>query len=140
MEKGDLALWTRPRYVVVIEGVLCHVDPVLSDSRWRRHKVVGHNVQWYDVPIKRLLYMKDRWPNTAQDLVTFIDGPFLEQAVSFLDDVGLQYDSATHEKLDQFSQLLRYKQDVQAVYDSDPTRLDGYGQMGRAVLPGEDFV
>ena len=72
METGDLELWTRPRYIVVIEGVLCRVDPVTRPRRLRRPEVTGFNIQWYDVPLKRLLYMKDRWPNTAQDLVTFI--------------------------------------------------------------------
>ena len=138
MEKGDLELWTRPRYVVVIEGVLCRVEPV-TEQRWRRSKVTGYNISWYDVPLKRLLFLKDRWPDTAQHLITFISPEFMDQAADFLDAAGMQYDEIHYDKLANFSSLLRYKPDIQAVYDSDPARLDGYGQLGRAVVPGEDF-
>ena len=91
------------------------------------------------MPIKRLLYMKDRWPNTAQDLVTFVSQDFCDQAAEFLDDTGLQYDEITYRPLKSFTDTLRYKPDIQAVYDSDPARLDRYGQLGHAVVPGEDI-
>ena len=58
MQRGYLELWTRPRYIVVIEGVLCRVDPVVKERRFRGSVVTGYNASWYDVPIKRLLYLK----------------------------------------------------------------------------------
>lgn len=141
MEEGDLAVWTRPRYVVVIEGVLCTVEPVIRQHRWtRRAEVTGYNAQWHDVPLKRLLYMKDRWPNMAQELVTFLSQDFCDQAADFLDAVRLPYDSIRYQELSQFCKVLRYQQDLQSVYDSDPARLDRYGQLGHAVVPGEDIV
>lgn len=140
MERGDLELWTRPRYVVVVEGVLCRVEPVLRERRLRKSVVTGFNAQWYDVPLKRLLYMKDRWPNTAQDLVTFLGQEFCDQAAEFLDEAGLQYDEIHYTKLDTFANTLRYKPDIQSVYDSDPARLDRFGQLGHAVVPGEDII
>lgn len=140
MQDGDLELWTRPRYVVVIEGVLCRVEPVERQHRWpRRSEVTGYNVQWYDVPLKRLLYMKDRWPNTAQDLITFQSQKFCDQAAEFLEEAGLQYDDISYRSFDTFVTTLRYKSDIQTVYDSDPARLDRYGQLGHAVVPGEDI-
>jgi hypothetical protein len=139
MQRGDLELWTRPRYVVVVEGVLCRVDPVVTERRFRGSKVTGYNASWYDVPLKRMLYMKDRWPDTAQDLVTFVSQDFADQAAEFLDEVGLQYDEIRYRSFSEFATLLRYQRDVQRVYDSDPTRLDQYGQLGHAVVPGEDI-
>jgi len=139
MERGDLELWTRPRYVVVVEGVLCRADPVLKPRRLRRDEVIGFNIQWYDVPLKRLLYMKDRWPNTAQDLITFVSQEFCDQAADFLDEAGMQYDEISYRTFDSFVTTLRYKPDIQSVYDSDPARLDRYGQLGHAVVPGEDI-
>lgn len=139
MQNGDLQLWTRPRYIVVVEGVLCRVDPVVQSRRFREDKVTGYNVQWYDVPIKRLLYLKDRWPDTGQDLVTFISQEFADQAASFLDEAGLQYDEIRYRKLGDFTSMLIFQRDVQAVYDVDPARLDRYGQLGHAVVAGEDF-
>lgn len=139
MQNGDLELWTRPRYVVVIEGVLCHVEPVTRQRRLRRDEITGYNAQWYDVPLKRLLYMKDRWPNTAQDLITFISQEFCDQAADFLEEAGLQYDDIRYRQFRDFTGTLRYKPDIQSVYDSDPARLDQYGQLGHAVVPGEDI-
>ena len=139
MERGDLELWTRPRYVVVIEGVLCRVEPVTRPRRLRRDEVTGYNVQWYDVPLKRLLYMKDRWPGTAQELVTFVSQEFCDQAAEFLEDAGLQHDEIRYRPMDAFIATLRYQRDIQSVYDSDPARLDRYGQLGHAVVPGEDI-
>jgi hypothetical protein len=139
MQKGDLELWTRPRYVVVIEGVLCRVQPVVRQRRFRPEEITGYNAQWYDVPIKRLLYMKDRWPDTAQDLVTFISQEFCDQAAQFLDETGLQYDGIRYRSLNDFTATLRFQRDIQAVYDEDPARLDQYGQLGHAVVAGEDF-
>jgi hypothetical protein len=142
MQDGDLQLWTRPRYVVVVEGVLCRVEPVLAKKRFRPStalKVTGYNAQWYDVPLKRLLYMKDRWPDTAQDLVTFVSQEFCDQAADFLDECGLQYDEIRYWEFASFASTLRYKQDIQSVYDSDPARLDRYGQLGHAVVRDEDF-
>jgi hypothetical protein len=139
MQDGDLELWTRPRYVVVIEGVLCRADPVTRPRRLRRAEVTGYNIQWYDVPIKRLLYMKDRWPNTAQDLITFISQEFCDQAATFLDDAGLQHDEISYRSFVSFVTTLKFKPDIQSVYDSDPARLDQYGQLGHAVVPGEDI-
>ena len=140
MERGDLELWTRPRYVVVIEGVLCRVEPVVRMHRWpRRDEVTGYNASWYDVPLKRLLFMKDRWPGTAQELVTFVSQEFCDQASEFLEDAGLQHDEIRYRPIEAFIATLRYQRDIQSVYDSDPSRLDRYGQLGHAVVPGEDI-
>jgi hypothetical protein len=139
MQDGDLELWNRPRYIVVVEGVLCRVDTVIQSRRLRADKVTGYNASWYDVPIKRLLYLKDRWPDTGQDLVTFVSQDFADQAASFLDEVGLQYDEINYRKFSDFTTTLIFQRDVQAVYDSDPARLDRYGQLGHAVVAGEDF-
>jgi len=139
MQDGDLELWTRPRYIVVIEGVLCRVEPVTRSRRLRRDEVTGYNVQWYDVPLKRLRYMKDRWGGTAQELVTFISPEFCDQAAEFLDDMGSQHDEIRYRKFSDFVSTLKYQPDIQSVYDSDPARLDRYGQLGHAVVPGEDL-
>jgi hypothetical protein len=139
MEKGDLGLWSRPRIVVVIEGVLARVTPITRSRRFRSDEVTGYNAIWHDVPTKRLLYMKDRWPNVGQDLVTFISQDFCDQAAQYLDDIGFQFDEIQFRSLSDFTATLRYRQDIHSVYDSDPARLDRYGQLGHAVVPGEDF-
>lgn len=139
MQHGDLATWTRPRYVVVIEGVLCLALPIEERRRLRKPKVVGWNVQWYDVPLKRLCYLKQRWPNTAADLVTFQSPEFCDQAADYLDIAGVPYDTIRHIPFSLFVSTIRYQQDLQSIYDSHMDRLDQYGQLGHSVMPGEDF-
>ena len=42
----------------------------------------------------------------------------------------MQYDEIRYTPLDTFTGTLRYKPDIQSVYDSDPARLDRFGQLG----------
>jgi hypothetical protein len=139
MERGDLATWTRPRYVIVIEGVFCSVTLIEEQRFMRKPKTTGWHAQWYDIPLKRLCYMKSRWPGTAADLVTFVSMDFCDEAADFLDTATIPYDTIRYQPLDQFTNTIRYQQDLQAIYDSDQGRLDRFGQLGRSVMPGEDF-
>ena len=139
MERGDLELWERQRIVVVIEGVLCDVHPVEEQRRLRKPKTTGYNVLWYDLALKRLKVLKQAWPDTGQDYVTFISEAFLDSVTPFLDAARMPYDSVSYQGFTQFADLLRYQPEIRAVYDSDPGRLDRYGQRGVAVLRGQDF-
>lgn len=139
MQDGDLQEWNRPRYIIVIEGVLCDVAPITEKKRFRTEKTTGYHINWHEVPLKRAVYMKDRFPDNAMDLVTFIPGDFLDVACEFLHQVRIPYDTAGYQTWQQFTSTLKYQPDVLAVYDCDPGRLDHYGQKGIAVQRGMDF-
>jgi hypothetical protein len=139
VERGDLAVNVRPRAVVVIEGVLAQVFPITEKKLMRRERARGYNINWNEIPLKRCIYLKDWWPDTAIDFVTFISEDFLEVAATFLDETRIPFDAIYYRDFGQFCQSLRYQPDIQTVYDSDQDRLDHYGQRGIAVIRGEDF-
>lgn len=140
MQHGDLEEWSRPRYVIVIEGVLCDVVPIMSDKRFMRaEKVTGYHINWHEVPLKRAVFMKDKFPDNAMDLITFISPEFLDTAAEFLNEARIPYDTVRYQSMERFTATLRFQSDVTAIYDSDPGRLDQYGQKGIAVQRGMDF-
>lgn len=139
MQHGDLALHIQSRAVIVIEGVLCQVTPIVEKKRFRDEKVTGYHINWHEVPLKRCIYMKEHWPDTAQDFVTFISSDFLDTALEFLDTAHIPYDAAMYATLEHYANLLRYQNDVIKVFDSDFDRLDRFGQKGVAVVRGYDF-
>jgi hypothetical protein len=141
MERGDLAVFTRPHYVIVLEGVLVTVENVEGEKRHRwSHPTFTTHWHWLDTPLRRLATNKRRFPEVGAEIVTFIDQDAADQAATFLDSMPLAYDSLTYINLGQFCSLLPYRDGLQVVYDSDPRRLDLYGQLGREVIRGEDFA
>jgi hypothetical protein len=139
MQQGDLELWTVPRWIVVLEGVLCRVAPIEKKSRLRGSRITGYHIQWYDVPLKRLVYLKERWPDTSLEIVTFVSSDLLDSALEFLDEAQIPYDKASYSTLSNFCSMMKFQNDLQKVYDSDVDRLQRYGQYGVSVTPGYDF-
>jgi len=139
MQHGDLAVFVRPRAVVVVEGVLAQVQPITEKKRFRKERDRGYHISWNEIPLKRCVYLKDNWPETALDFVTFVSEDFLDTVVDFLNETRIPFDICHYQPFDRFTQSLRYQNDVMRVYDSDPTRLDQYGQKGVQVVRGNDF-
>jgi hypothetical protein len=139
MERGDLAVSVRQRYVVVLEGVLARVTDITEKRRMRGDRVIGHNVHWLDLPMRRLATMRRQFPDVGADIVTFIDERVAEEAAIFLDAASVPVDSCSYEPFDRWVSLLPYQDGLQAVFDSSSLRLDRYGQLGRQVTMGDDF-
>lgn len=139
MEQGDLALSVRPRCVLIIEGVLCHAIPIERERRWRKPEITGYHIHWYDIPLKRLYWMKERYPTTDFDLVSFISSEFVDEAAVFLNEAMIPFDQIRYQSLGTFLSVIKFQNDLKAVYDSDWDRLVRYGQLGVSVLPGEDW-
>jgi hypothetical protein len=138
MQQGDLEQWTVPRWIVVIEGVLCNVIPIEKKKRFRDPQISGYHINWHDVPLKRMVYLKSKWPEASLEVVTFIPD-VLDTMVEFMDEAQIPYDKASYSRFDQFCSMMRFQNDLQKVYDSDIARLDRYGQYGVAVNRGMDF-
>jgi hypothetical protein len=102
-------------------------------------RVAGYHINWHEVPLKRCIDMKNRYPDNAMELVTFISEEFLEDAANFLNEARVPFDSMSYVPLERFLQTLRFQSDLLAIYDSDPGRLDRYGQKGHQVQRGHDF-
>lgn len=141
MQGGDLEAAVTERLVIIIEGVLCNVRVIEGEkSRWRKAPpIAGYHINWYEVPLKRTVFIKERFPQFQIEAVTFISQEFLDEASSFMSDARIPIDSADYIAFDRFVYGLRFQDAVRAIYDSDPARLDRYGQLGVQVQPGMDF-
>ena len=89
MERGDLSSWAVPRLVAVLEGVLVDVSDVTSKGRFSREKVTGTNWSWLDLPLKNLVSIKRRFPDTAVDVVTFLGNDAADRASDFFSKYGI---------------------------------------------------
>lgn len=140
MQGGDLEAAVTERLVIVIEGVLCNVTTIEEKRKLRRgSRISGYHINWYEVPLKRVVAIKERFPQFSIEVVTFISLEFLEEASSFLLDTHIPIDSTEYTQFDRFVYGLRFQDTIRAIYDSDPDRLDRYGQLGVQVQPGMDF-
>ena len=140
MEQGDLALSVRQHYVVVLEGVLATITDITESRRLRGTRITGHNLHWLDLPMRRLATMRRQFPDVGGEVVTFVDEQVAEEAAIFLDAAAVPVDSVSYQPFDRWVSLLPYQDGLQAVFDSDPERLDRYGQVGRQVIRGQDFT
>lgn len=137
MERGDLAISVRPRVVVVLEGVLATFTPI-TRKRFRREHTTGFNISWHPTPLKRIATMKRMFPDVAIDVVTFVDG-IVDDAAEFFNNAEIPVDSIEYHRFDKWVAVLPYQAEIQVIHDSDDTRLDQYGQLGRATLLGGDL-
>lgn len=139
MERGDLAVSVRPYYVVVAEGVLVSVHEVTEERRFRGSRVTGLNLHWLDLPLRRLATMRRQYPDYGCEVVTFHSQDLADQVAEFLETLEVPVDSVSYQGFSSFCLSLGFREQLSAVYDSDPDRLDRYGQVGKAVARGMDF-
>ena len=140
MQDGDLSEWNRPRIVLVIEGVLCTRTERRGEARrFRKSPILSYHIQWHELPLKRCVMIKHRYPDMGLDLVTFIDQAFADEAAEYLDALNIPYDSIKYTPYETFATALRFQSDIQAVYDSSPGRLSRFGQVGVNIVAGGDF-
>jgi hypothetical protein len=141
MQQGDLGEFHQERLIVVLEGVLALVvnEKHLTGRFRKREQVTGYHIIWHEVPLKRLVMMAERYPQFSIEILSFRSQKLIDMAAEFLDDAHIPYSLVRYQGYDQFVSMLRYQRDIRAIYDSDPDRLDDYGQLGVAVVRGNDF-
>jgi hypothetical protein len=140
MQHGDLETWAGHRILLVLEGVLATVVPITAKQhRWGSSvKTIGYDLEWHDVPLKRMITMAGRF-DVAFDIVTFMSQDVADHAADYLQTIPIPYDSIESVNFKAFCDKLRFRVDVEQILDSDPERLQRYGQLGRQVMPGGDF-
>ena len=136
MQGGDLDLWTQPRLVVVLEGVLADVH---STTHGRLRKTVTRSYHWLPTPIKRLTYLKNQWPDTSIEVITFLDQGAADEAAVFFETAHIPVTSVSYRPLDAWVQEILWQPDIQTIYDSEIDRIMRYGQRGFVVQKGADF-
>lgn len=139
MQNGDLEAHTRDRIVIVVEGVLClPVQEKAKAHRWSRERTVAYHINWYEVPLKRLIIINER-TDLDVELVSFLSQPFVDLVAEYLDTIGVPYSGIKFWDFGTFTSVLKYQRNLRAVYDTDPDQLDQYGQYGVQVQQGSDF-
>jgi hypothetical protein len=123
----------------VLEGVLATVTPIIEEHRFRTNRVIGHEIDWHDAALKRLAVDCRRYPQVGFAVVTFVSEAVRDEAADFLSAIPIDVEAVEFQEMARFRNLLRFDQDVQQIIDSDPARLNGYGQRGRSVIPGSDW-
>ena len=75
MERGDLAVSTRPSYLVVLEGVLADITPITRKRRLRAEETTGYNLHWLDIPLRRLATVKRLVGSCVSRVNSMLIGP-----------------------------------------------------------------
>jgi hypothetical protein len=139
MQHGDLETWSRQRVLVILEGVLATVSPVIETHRWKRDETVGWNIEWHDLALKRLANSTRRFHDIGWTVVTFQAEEVRDQAADMLAAIPIDVEAVEYSDYRQFCSRLRFQSDVIQVVDSDSDRLSRFGQLGRQVVSGEDW-
>jgi hypothetical protein len=139
MQHGDLATYTRHRLVMVLEGVFATISPRIETHRWRSDKVTGWDIEWHEIPLKRLAYFSRTYPDMALEIITFLGQDVADLAAEFLLASNIPYHEISYQEFRDFVSTLPYQIGISQIIDSSPERLDRYGQLGRAMMTGGDF-
>jgi hypothetical protein len=139
MQHGDLETWSRSRVLLVLEGVLASVSPIIETHRWKRDEITGWDISWHDLALKRLANSIRRFNDVGWSVVTFTSEQVRDQAADMLAAIPLDVEAVEFQEYKHFCSVLKFQADVLQVVDSDPDRLHNYGQLGRQVVNGGDW-
>lgn len=139
MQRGDLEAFSRARVLLVLEGVLASVTPVVETHRWRSDEITGYEIGWHDTALKRLAVNTRRYPDVGFTVVTFQAEQVRDQAADFLASIPIDVEAVEYYDYRSFCNRLKFTNDIQQIIDADSKRLDGFGQRGRQVVSGDDW-
>lgn len=140
MQNGDLSEYDQPTVVFVLEGVLCDVTEVEETTgRIRKHRSVSYDLDWYELPLKRIVVLKNAYPDVSIEVVTFTSEAVAERAANHLERIRIPVNGVSYESFKDWTFSLRFRPEIQTIYDSDLERIHFFGQRGYAVSKGTDF-
>ena len=121
MERGDISSWASKRIIVVLEGVLTAPRYEQSGVLRKKQELLDPDYWvWEELPV-RLVVDYGRRLNVAVEVVTFMGQDVADGAAEWFSKYGVEVT------------------EVERVIDSDPERIQHYGQLGYASLRGERF-
>lgn len=138
MQGGDLEQSSQLRMIVVLEGVMADVTETRSGGRLRT-KTVTRSYDWHQLPIKRLSYLRNNWPGSSIEVITFVSQEVADEAADFFERTGIAVSSVSYRPFKQWVMEILWQQDIAVIYDSDPERISQYGQKGYQVERGQDI-
>jgi hypothetical protein len=145
VERGDLGVSIDPRLVIVLEGALAKVQ--FRDERTRKGlrsktaKVPTPAADWvWSVPaIKTINDLAGR-RGIPCEVVTFLSQEVADLAAEYLNRYEVRVLSCEYADFDLFTSSLSWRPEVSSVVDTDPERMQKYGQRGYGVTWGAVFV
>lgn len=140
MQDGDLATWTVPRLVVVLEDTLAHVTGAMKRHGIRKQWEPNdpEDWEWGLVTIKTI--QRYAYNTVAIDVVTFLSPDVRDLAAEWLAKYTIDVSAVEYYELRAFQQSLTWRRNsIQRVIDTDPERLLHYGQLGYQTLFNSEF-
>ncbi len=134
MKNGDLDTYAETSVVVVLEGVLADLT---YSGRVRKKLRPAEQWNWHQLALRRMVQWHRN--NIVVDVVTFVSDFAADEAGEFLVDYGYDFGAIEFRQFDLFCDALIVRRPT-AVYDSDPLRLNRYGQFGVGTTKGQDFA
>lgn len=93
---------------------------------------------WHTLAVKSVVDNATRL-NIAVEVVTFMGDEVADQAADFMAKYDMPVASVESAKFDWFCQSLQWRPDVSYVVDTEPERIQRYGQHGYVATRGGSF-
>lgn len=140
MERGDISSWASKRIIVVLEGVLTSPRYEQSGVLRKKQELLDPDYWvWEELPV-RLVVDYGRRLNVAVEVVTFMGQDVADGAAEWFSKYGVEVAEVLAVDFEMFCRSLLWRlTEVERVVDSDPERIQHYGQLGYASLRGERF-
>ena len=134
MKDGDLDTFAETSVIVVLEGVLAELT---YSGRLRKRLRPANDWDWQQLALRRMVQWHRN--NVNVDVVTFVSEFAADLAAEFLVKYGYDFGSIEYRNFDLFCDALIVRRPT-GVYDSEPQRLNRYGQFGVGTVKGTDFA
>jgi len=133
VKDGDLDTYAETSVIVVLEGVLAELT---YSGRLRKRLKPAAEWNWEQLALRRMVQWHRN--NINVDVITFVSDFAADSAAEFLLKYGYDFGSTEYRDFDLFCDALVVRRPT-GVYDSEPQRLNRYGQFGVQVMYGLDF-
>ena len=133
MKGNDLDTFAEQNVIVILEGVLATFT---YSGRVRKKLRPAAEWEWQQIALRRMAQWHQN--NVAVDIVTFESPEAADSAAEFLVQYHYDFGLIEHADFDLFCQSL-YVWKPTMVVDTDPGRLNRYGQFGVGAVKGADF-
>jgi hypothetical protein len=139
MEDGDLATWEGKRILLVLENTCCQI---VYHHRIRRHKqptpMDADDWDWSLITVKTI--QRYAYNSVPVEIITFVSQEVADLAAEWFQRYDVEVANVTYYDFKTFCRSLTWRRNnIQEVIDTQPDRLEHYGQFGRQILFGAGF-
>ena len=137
MQDGDLGTWESKRILLVLEDTCCHItwkNRLIRD----REPLDPDHWEWALVTIKTI--MRYAYNSVPVEVITFESEVIAGLAAVWFTRYDVDVASVQYYDFKAFTRSLTWRRNtIQEIIDTEPDRLDGYGQYGRQIMFNGEF-